>query len=135
VLCARCRRPIIPGTHFDLDHTDDRTGYLGPSHRRCNRSHAGRRGRAKQLEGPDGAEDRRSVALVEALVRKSCAWCGELFPQSGKQRYCSARCRFQARDSKRYLPKGTLVRAVCASCGGPFGYRSTTKPRKYCGVC
>ena len=39
VACARCGRLIRPGTHWDLDHSDDdRTVYLGPSHRRCNRA-------------------------------------------------------------------------------------------------
>jgi hypothetical protein len=37
VACARCGRPIAPGTPWDLDHLPDRSGYLGPSHRRCNR--------------------------------------------------------------------------------------------------
>jgi hypothetical protein len=35
--CTRCRRLIAPGTKWDLDHTEDRGGYLGPAHRRCNR--------------------------------------------------------------------------------------------------
>jgi hypothetical protein len=38
VLCARCRRPIVPGTPWDLDHAPGKAGYLGPSHRRCNRA-------------------------------------------------------------------------------------------------
>ena len=36
-VCARCHRPIAPGEPFDLDHSPDRTSYLGVSHRRCNR--------------------------------------------------------------------------------------------------
>ena len=43
VLCARCGLPIIPSEPFDLDHADDGRGYLGDSHRRCNRATAGRR--------------------------------------------------------------------------------------------
>jgi hypothetical protein len=34
--CARCHQPIEPGEDWQLDHRDDRQGYLGPSHRRCN---------------------------------------------------------------------------------------------------
>ena len=44
--CARCGRPIAKGAAFDLDHSDDRTGYLGVSHPGCNRRHGARRGAA-----------------------------------------------------------------------------------------
>lgn len=44
VLCARCRQPIAPGEPWQLDHSDeDRTKYLGPSHKLCNLSAAGKR--------------------------------------------------------------------------------------------
>lgn len=36
--CARCREPIFPGEAWDLDHAENRQGYIGPSHRSCNRS-------------------------------------------------------------------------------------------------
>ncbi len=35
--CSRCGRMIAPGTPWDLDHTPDRLGWLGPAHRSCNR--------------------------------------------------------------------------------------------------
>lgn len=36
VNCVRCGEPISPDQSWHLDHTEDRTGYLGPSHSRCN---------------------------------------------------------------------------------------------------
>lgn len=44
VHCARCHRLINPGSEWHLDHNADRTGYLGPSHARCNTRAAGRLG-------------------------------------------------------------------------------------------
>ncbi|GAA2696463.1 hypothetical protein Apa02nite_068560 [Actinoplanes palleronii] len=40
--CARCGLPILPGDEWALDHDDERTGYLGPSHSTCNNSAGGK---------------------------------------------------------------------------------------------
>lgn len=36
-VCARCGEPIAPTDLWELDHAEDRSTYLGPSHRACNR--------------------------------------------------------------------------------------------------
>lgn len=41
--CARCHKPIETGQAWHLDHSPDRTTYLGPSHAHCNAS-AGNKG-------------------------------------------------------------------------------------------
>jgi hypothetical protein len=57
--CARCGHPMLPGQILHLDHTDDRTGWLGFSHgsrchicgKRCNLTAAAKKARRIQLYG------------------------------------------------------------------------------------
>lgn len=44
VNCCRCGRLIVPGSAWHMDHTDDRSGYLGPAHASCNVRAAARKG-------------------------------------------------------------------------------------------
>jgi len=78
--CARCGRPLLPGQPLDLDHHDDRTGYLGYSHQTCNRAAGARKGNALRRVrreramamltecalAVEVAEDRRHVSIVAA---------------------------------------------------------------------
>ncbi len=41
MLCARCGELIDRDAAWVLDHRDDGTGYLGPSHLQCNRRAGG----------------------------------------------------------------------------------------------
>lgn len=47
--CSRCGKPLGPmGPDLHLDHTDDRSGYRGFAHARCNVEAGAREGRARQ---------------------------------------------------------------------------------------
>lgn len=68
-LCARCFELIAADDEWHLDHTDDRTGYLGPSHAECNRVAAlntpvARESREQVLER------RRRIADMRAAQRQ-----------------------------------------------------------------
>lgn len=81
--CGRCGRPMLAGQPLDLDHNDDRVGYRGFAHARCNRSAGGKVGRARQLTrrtakgwaktmltevvlGVEISEDRRHTSIAAA---------------------------------------------------------------------
>jgi hypothetical protein len=78
--CPRCGLPILPGQPVDLGHTDDRAGYQGIEHARCNRSAGARLGNRRRRErrermvsmAGDAAlaleisEDRRHCSIVTA---------------------------------------------------------------------
>jgi len=54
--CSRCGGPMFHGQQLDLDHTDDRSGYLGLAHAGpCNRSAGARKGNQQR-----GTRPRRS---------------------------------------------------------------------------
>ena len=64
VACARCGQAILPHQAWDLDHSPDRTAYLGPSHVWCNRG-AHRKARlevAEPVARPAAAEPAGLVA-------------------------------------------------------------------------
>ena len=54
VICLMPSRWIQPDAHWDLAHDRARGGYLGPSHRRCNRAEGARWRHLKRrlLEAP-----------------------------------------------------------------------------------
>ena len=56
--CVKCGQQIRPGTAWDLDHTDDRTGWLGPAHASCNRADGARKTNAKRKQRPRFATSR-----------------------------------------------------------------------------
>lgn len=49
--CTRCGNPILPDQPVQDDHTDDRTGYLGLAHARCNARAGGQRSHGDPRRG------------------------------------------------------------------------------------
>lgn len=77
--CARCGDPMFDGDPLDLDHNDDRDGYLGLAHAWCNRSHL-----------PQG------TARPE-VWGSCCPICGGLVMRPRRQRTCSRPCGAELR--------------------------------------
>ena len=53
--CARCGVRITPKQAWDLDHTNDRAGYLGPSHRFARDCLAGGNRSTSKKKSNDGS--------------------------------------------------------------------------------
>lgn len=97
--CSRCGDPMTEDVSLlDLDHNDDRTGYLGLSHRACNRLAVGSRPRSK--------------------YRKVCDYCGLTFAtRHEEQRFCSVPCRRTAQKAQPKRKRKPRYRAkVCPVC-------------------
>jgi hypothetical protein len=62
--CPRCGLPMLPGQALDLDHRDDRAGYLGCSHAKCNRAAGARKGNALRR----ARADRRTIVAECAIA-------------------------------------------------------------------
>lgn len=80
-VCSRCGRLILPNEHWDLDHRDDRKGYLGASHRACNRG-AGKssrspRGTLKDLGTNSHPDDHPAPYRSETGIPCSRKWTDE----------------------------------------------------------
>jgi hypothetical protein len=52
--CTRCGAAIGKHDAWDLDHRDDRRGWLGPAHASCNRSAGALKNRRKPEQEPLG---------------------------------------------------------------------------------
>jgi hypothetical protein len=58
VVCARCGRPIAPGSAWDLGHDDhDCSVYTGPEHARCNRGAPSRKRHRAKTNAPVPLDD------------------------------------------------------------------------------
>jgi hypothetical protein len=63
--CARCGRPLGPFPELiDLGHTDDRAGYSGLEHARCNRAAGARLGNARRRQRERGIHMATEIALA-----------------------------------------------------------------------
>ena len=98
--CARCGGQMFHGQALDLDHTDDRTGYLGLSHASCNRSSTG--------------------ALRHVRHEAVCDHCGVPYlTRWSEQKFCSVPCVRASRQPREPKPviAVQLDLRVCPTCG------------------
>jgi len=66
--CVRCGRVMLPGEALDLDHTDDRGGYLGMAHAACNRAAGARKGNASRARARQARRERFTRMVTEIVL-------------------------------------------------------------------
>ena len=49
--CAHCGGWIAPGSPWDMGHREDRSGWTGPEHQRCNRAKGARKANRLRQRG------------------------------------------------------------------------------------
>ena len=88
VRCARCGELIVPGRDlWDLDHSDDGKGYLGASHRVCNRSTSRRPEPTPSPVLEDDPENHRYFGPPDLETGKQLEWSRIWFAWRGDPRY------------------------------------------------
>jgi hypothetical protein len=73
--CARCGRPMLKPQEIHLDHAADGRSYLGFSHKACNLSAGGKKGRAIQINGHAATTPTTTTIEVPAPPEQ-CPHCG-----------------------------------------------------------
>ena len=106
--CARCGSPMNGEDDLDLDHTDDRTGYLGLSHASCNRRAAAIKANGKPPSG-------RTRQRANAFAPRSCRDCPAVIPWPSKARYCDA-----CGEARRTSPGRVVSPVTVCACGSPI---------------
>jgi hypothetical protein len=69
--CTRCGYGIDPEAPWQLDHRDDRRGWLGPAHSACNLSAGGRKAHRLPPKTSAGRAEAVTVSYEPAIHRPS----------------------------------------------------------------
>lgn len=128
--CTRCGRPLGPmSSRLHLDHTPDRSGYLGFAHGSCNM-------RAGAREGAKRANRKRrrlpSGLVVTGWYARSCPICGSAFrTPDPHQATCGRTCGYIHRWGRG--PVSKVRYGTCSHCAATFVRHGTTSRR--CPAC
>lgn len=133
-----CSQPCRKTARLERNRIGDRRRYKGPPPRYCqqcgqpvppkrNYCQACLKQRARER-----AREQARVSTTSPLKYGQCDWCGKLYIQRHRRRYCSDRCLELQHPARR---KSTRIEyAYCPRCGTLFTRRATSNPRRYCTI-